>query len=155
MKKLLMVVLSMFASSIVLANEEKINLSDFAQRYFETMVATQAPHATTTELENYLALLTDDVGHAHLPYVTDDSRLPDGKQAMRKGMTFYLGAHTAYTAELLDVFVFNDSAVAIRYKNTAAGIHPQNQQAISYTQTMMEVLEMENGKVAVIRKYHE
>lgn len=50
------------------------------------MVATQAPEATTQDLENYLALLTDDVGHSHLPYVTDDSREPDGKQAMRKGI---------------------------------------------------------------------
>ncbi len=74
---------------------------------------------------------------------------------MRKGMTFYLGAHTEYNAELIDVFVFNNSAVAIRYKNHAKGIHPENNQEIEYSQTMMEVLEIEHGKVAVIRKYHE
>ena len=155
MKKILIAVLSLVVVPLALANETQNKLHDFAHHYFSSMVATQAPNATSKELEGYLALLTDDVGHSHLPYVTDDSRLPDGKQAMRQGMTFYLGAHTAYSAELLDVFVFNDSAVAIRYKNTAEGIHPQNQQAISYTQTMMEVLEMENDKVAVIRKYHE
>lgn len=155
MKKWFSIVLFFVVSTSVVANESKVDLKEFAQQYFNTMAASQAPNATVKELENYLALLTDDVGHSHLPYVTDDSRLPDGKQAMRKGMSFYLGAHTEYKAELLDVFTFNDSAVAIRYKNSAKGIHPQNKQAISYVQTMMEVLEIENGKVAVIRKYHE
>ena len=156
MKKLIFIIVAMLlASFTVLADDSKINLTDFAHQYFAAMVATQAPNATDKELENYLAFLTDDVGHSHLPYVTDDSRQPDGKQAMRKGMTYYLGAHTEYSAELLDVFPFNDSAVAIRYKNSAAGIHPQTQQAMSYSQVMMEVLELENGKVAVIRKYHE
>lgn len=139
----------------VTAAETEIDLNAFAQQYFKAMVATQAPDATTQDLENYLALLTDDIGHSHLPYVTDDSRQPDGKQAMRKGMTFYLGAHTEHNAELLDVFTFNQSAIAIRYSNSAKGIHPQHKQAISYSQIMMEVLEMENGKVAVIRKYHQ
>ena len=66
-----------------------------------------------------------------------------------------LGAHTEYNAELLDVFTFNHSAIAIRYKNYAKGVHPQNNQPIEYSQVMMEVLEIENGKIAVIRKYHE
>lgn len=136
-------------------NAQEVNLKDFAHQYFETMIATQAPHATEKELEAYLVLLTDDVGHSHLPYVVDDARLPDGKQSMRKGMTFYLGAHTQYHAQLLNVFVFNQSAIAIRYKNYAKGIHPQTKQAIEYSQTMMEVLELEGDKVAVIRKYHE
>lgn len=155
MKKLLFVTLSVFMSLSVSATETKLDLDAFARQYFAAMVATQAPDATEQDLENYLALLTDDIGHSHLPYVTDDSREPDGKQAMRKGMTFYLGAHTEHKAELLDVFTFNQSAVAIRYSNSAKGIHPQHKQAISYSQIMMEVLEIENGKVAVIRKYHQ
>ena len=155
MKTLLFVTLSVFMSLSVSATETKLDLDAFARQYFAAMVATQAPDATEQDLENYLALLTDDIGHTHLPYVTDDSREPDGKQAMRKGMTFYLGAHTEHKAELLDVFTFNQSAVAIRYSNSAKGIHPQHKQAISYSQIMMEVLEIENGKVAVIRKYHQ
>jgi len=142
-------------SSAVFATDATLDLKVFAQQYFQAMVATQAPDATKQDIENYLALLTDDVGHSHLPYVTDDSRQPGGKEAMRKGMAFYLAAHTEHKAELLDVFTFNNSAVAIRYSNSAKGAHPQNNQAISYAQTMMEVLEMENGKVAVIRKYHQ
>ena len=155
MNNVLTMIFVAFFSTSLWADESKIDLKHFAQKYFETMVATQSPNATKKELENYLALLADDVGHSHLPWETDDSRLPDGKEAMRKGMTFYLGSHTEYHAELLDVFIFNHSAIAIRYRNSAKGIPPQNNQAISYTQTMMEVLEIENGKVAVIRKYHE
>ncbi len=155
MKKYFALISLFVISSTVSAYETKVDLNAFAQTYFEAMVASQAPDATTKELESYLALLTDDIGHSHLPYVIDDSRLPDGKETMRKGMTFYLGLHTEYKAKLLNVFVFNDSAIAIRYSNYAKGIHPQNNQAIEYNQVMMEVLEMEAGKVAVIRKYHE
>ncbi|CAD2223610.1 conserved exported hypothetical protein [Pseudoalteromonas sp. 3J6] len=152
MKGLLLILSFTFVLSV---SASEIDLDKFAQTYFKAMVATQAPNATKDDLENYFSLLTDDVGHSHLPWVTDDSRLPDGKEAMRKGMLFYLGAHTEYNAELLDVFIFNNSAIAIRYKNSAKGIHPESKQPLAYTQTMMEVLEMENGKVAIIRKYHE
>lgn len=155
MKNILVAALLLTVTPPTLAEEQSLDLKTFAQTYFDAMVATQAPGATSKELENYLALLTDDIGHSHLPYVTDDSRQADGKQAMRKGMTYYLGAHTEYSAELLDVFTFNTSAVAIRYKHSAKGIHPQNQQAMFYSKIMMEALELENGKVAVIRKYHE
>ncbi|MBQ4889217.1 MULTISPECIES: nuclear transport factor 2 family protein [unclassified Shewanella] len=155
MNKLLILSLTILFSGSLLANDSKIDLDAFAKLYFDKMVATQSPTATKKELEEYLALLTDDVGHSHLPWVTDDSRLPSGKSDMRKGMTFYLGAHTEYKAELLDVFAFNQSAIAIRYKDYAKGIHPQSNQPIEYSQTMMEVLEIEDGKVAVIRKYHE
>ncbi|AIY66935.1 nuclear transport factor 2 family protein [Pseudoalteromonas piratica] len=155
MRLFIVFLLSLLTIPSVFAKAESINLKAFATNYYNAMVASQAPNATTKELEAYLAFLTDDVGHSHLPYVTDDSRLPDGKEAMRKGMTFYLGAHTEYNSELLNIFVFNDSAVAIRYTSNAKGIHPQNNQALEYSNVMMEVLEIEDGKVAVIRKYHE
>jgi len=154
MRKFIVVLLALMSVSIS-AKDKQIDLEKFAQIYFDKMTASQAPNATSKELEAYLALLTDDIGHSHLPWVTDDSRLPDGKEAMRKGMTFYLGAHTDYNAQLLDVFVFNHSAIAIRYKNYAKGIHPESKQTIEYSQTMMEVLEMDGDKVGVIRKYHE
>jgi ketosteroid isomerase-like protein len=155
MQKIVILLTLLAFSGSSLGHGKSIDLKQFAQQYFSLMTATQAPNATAQDLEAYLALLTDDIGHSHLPHVTDDSRLPDGKQAMRKGMTYYLASHTEYNATLLDVFVFNHSAIAIRYKNYAKGIHPQSKQAIEYSQVMMEVLEMENGKVAVIRKYHE
>lgn len=149
------IVTALVFSTKTSAEQAKPDLKTFAQLYFDRMTATQMPGADAKALESYLSLLTDDVGHSHLPWVKDDSRLPSGKADMRKGMTFYLGAHDKYEAELLDVFTFNHSAVAIRYKNYAKGIHPQNNQPIEYSQVMMEVLELENGKVAVIRKYHE
>lgn len=44
-------------------------------------------------------------------------------------MLFYLGAHTEYRADLLDVFDLNNAAVAIIYKNNVKGVPPQNQNA--------------------------
>lgn len=154
-KRLISILFICVTFNVLSAEQESVDLKAFANLYFDRFKATQSPDATKEDLENYLILLADDVGHTHLPWVTDDSRLPDGKQAMREGMTFYLGSHTEYTAELLDVFTFNDSALAIRYKHHAKGIHPQTKQMNEYTKTMMEVLEMEGDKVGVIRKYHE
>lgn len=155
MKNIILIALVVLFPPKLLANEQPIDLNVFVQLYFDKMVATKRPNATQKGLEAYLSLLTDDVGHSHLPWVVDDTRFPDGKEAKRKGMTFYLGAHTEYKAELLNVFTFNQTAIAIRYKHYAKGVHPQNNQSIEYTRTMMEVLEIEGGKVAVIRKYHE
>ena len=155
MKSLIGVIVGFYFITSLQAEEVAVDLKVFAQEYFNAMVASQAPDASEKDLENYLSLLVDNVGHSHLPWVTDDSRLPDGKDAMRQGMSFYLGAHTQYKAELLNVFTFNDSAIAIRYRHHAKGIHPQSKQAIEYERVMMEVLEMEGNKVAVIRKYHE
>lgn len=155
MNKLLFISFILLFTPQLLAKDSSFDLNAFGKLYFDKMVATQKPNATTRDLEEYLSLLTDDVGHSHLPWVVDDTRYSDGKEAKRKGMMFYLGAHTEYKAELLNVFTFNQSAVAIRYKHRAKGIHPQNNQPIEYTRTMMEVLEMDGEKVAVIRKYHE
>ncbi|XQF93321.1 nuclear transport factor 2 family protein [Pseudoalteromonas espejiana] len=150
-----LVLLLLFVTSFVARGENTFDLKTFAQHYYKTMTATQAPNADTKELEAYLALLTDDVGSQHIPYQPDDSRTADGKELMRKGMSFYLGAHTHYESELLNTFIFNDSGFAIRYKNHAKGIHPQSKQPIEYTSVMMEVIEVENAKVAMIRKYHQ
>ncbi len=154
-KKMLLIGLLLSISFSIVAEDQPLDMQQFANNYFETMVATQAPDATSKELEAYLALLVDDIGHSHLPWDNDDTRAADGKERMREGMTFYLGTHTEYKAELLNMFTFNDSAIAIRYKHHAKGIHPQSKQAIEYTRVMMEVLELEGDKVAVIRKYHE
>ena len=155
MKKILIFTVTFLFSSSLFADATKIDLNAFARLYFDKMVATQSPTASEKELEDYLALLTDDVGYTHLPWVTDDSRLPSGKADKRKGMTFYLGTHTEYKAELLNVFTFNQSAVSIRYKHDVKGVHPETGQLIDYSQTIMDILEIEGGKVAVIRKYHE
>jgi hypothetical protein len=126
----------------------------FAESYFDAWAATQSPDATKENLEHYLSFLTDDVGHQHLPYDPDGSRNPDGKESIREGMTYYLGAHTAYSARLMshtdgfDVFV-------IKYESSSKGVHPQTQQLIVQSSRTLEVLEIEDGKVSVIRKYSE
>lgn len=134
---------------------QTLDLSQFANNYFNQMVATQMPNATEQDVDNYLALLADDVGHSHLPWDIDDTRYPTGKQDMKTGMMYYLNAHSEFNAELLNVFTFNSSAIAIRYIKTGKGVHPQTKQSIAFSRTFMEVLELEDGKVAVIRKYHQ
>lgn len=84
-----------------------------------------------------------------MPWDANDSRFPEGKAAMREGISYYLGAHKSLSAKFLDVFTFNQSAIAVRYEKQSTGIHPQNKQAINYKQVFMSVLELETGKVAV------
>ncbi|MDG1752686.1 MAG: hypothetical protein P8I03_13665 [Thalassotalea sp.] len=55
------------------------------------------------DIEYYLSLLIDDIGHQHLPFDSDDSRNSDGKSLMRKGMNHYLGRHTEYKGTLVSV----------------------------------------------------
>jgi hypothetical protein len=69
MRKWSLISLFLIFSTTVLADDSKLDLKSFAQQYFDAMVASQAPNATTKELESYLALLTEDVGHSHLPYL--------------------------------------------------------------------------------------
>lgn len=144
-------------SFVVKANEisEAKQLTRLAHEYFDKMVATQMPSATIKDLDQYLSLLTDDVGHSHLPWVADDGRYPDGKVKMKEGMAYYLGAHTEFSAKLLNIYTFNDSAIAIRYQKWSKGVHPQTGKIIESEKTFMEVLELEDRKIAVIRKYHE
>jgi hypothetical protein len=74
------------------SSAQDIDLVQFAKLYFDAWKATQAPDATMKDIEHYLSFLKDDVGHQHLPYDTDSARLPTGKEDMRSGMSFYLGA---------------------------------------------------------------
>lgn len=131
-----------------------IDAAEFAKTYFEAWAGSQKPDATAQDLENYLALLTDDVGHQHLPYDPDDERLPDGKEAMREGMTYYLGAHTEYTGTLLEHMGGQD-VVIIRYDTHSKGVHPQTGDTIERRHVTIEVLEIEDGRVSVIRKYND
>lgn len=47
------------------------------------------------------------------------------------------------------------SFIAISYTTTSKGIHPQTKELIELQYQTLEVLEIEDGKVAVIRKYEE
>ncbi len=150
MKRLYIFLLSLFISLSVSAAE--IDLTEFGKSYFSAWKATQAPHATKQDIEHYLSLLTDDVGHQHLPYDPDDARLADGKERMRNGMSFYLGSHTDYSAELYQV-VAAHHVVVITYSTKSSGVHPQTKEVMHQSFDTMEVLEIADAKVSVIRKY--
>jgi len=143
--------ITLFCSLNAIADTD---LSELGNRYFAAWAATQLPDATEKDLEHYLSFLKADVAHQHLPYDSDDSRSPDGRESIRKGMMFYLGSHSAHEATLKQVIPAHN-AVAITYTTSSKGIHPQTNDLIELHYSTMEVLEIENGKVAVIRKYEE
>lgn len=125
----------------------------FVKAYFDAQVMTQQPNATKEDLELYLSFLTDDVGNQHFPNAPDDSREPDGKDMMRKGMSRYLGVHTEYQAEIID-YQYGFNAVSIKHKFSAKGKRADGSE-FSYSKIALDVLELENGKVSVIRRYSE
>ena len=73
---------------------------------------------------------------------------------MREGMTYYLGAHTEYRSNLDEVLVGFD-VVVIKYNTYVKATHPQTGEVIEQSHDTVEVLELENGRVSVIRKYSE
>lgn len=152
MKKYIMLMAIWMQAALVQSAD--LNLEDFGNVYFSAWKATQAPGATQSDIKNYLKLLKDNVGHQHLPYDPVADRAPDGKSRMMEGMTYYLGVHQEYEAELLMILTdFN--VVAIQYRTYSKGIHPQTGKEIVSRNTTLEVLEMEDGMVGVIRKYSD
>ena len=154
MKFIISIWLVLITGVINEANAEEFNPEKFAKDYFNAWVATQSPTATNKDIEHYLSLLTDDIGHQHLPYDPDDTRSSEGKKHMREGMNYYLGAHTEYSGKLIS-YTDGHDAVVIKYQTSSKGIHPQTKQVIAQNFITLEVLEIENGKVSVIRKYSE
>ena len=155
MKKILLIVISLFCSLSVLAKDlESKSAEEFAKQYFAVWSATQLPTASKKDIENYLDLLVDDIGHQHLPYDPIADRLPEGKNSMRSGMTYYLAGHTEYSSKLLSV-ITGYNVVILKYSTDSKGKHPQTGEIIAQSYITIEVLEIENGKVSVIRKYSE
>lgn len=152
MKKLMVSLMGLVVfSATVLADE--FDYDAFVKAYFNAQVMTQQPNATKDDLEYYLSFLTDDVGNQHFPNAPDDSREPDGKAMMRKGMSRYLGVHTEYNAEIID-YQYGYNAVSIKHKFSAKGKRADGSD-FSYSKVALDVLELENGKVSVIRRYSE
>ncbi|GAA0539423.1 hypothetical protein GCM10009098_03700 [Rheinheimera aquimaris] len=152
MKKLIITLMGLvFFSPTMLA--DNFDYDAFVKAYYEAEVKTQQPDATAEDLEHYLSFLTDDVGNQHFPNAPDDSREPDGKALMRKGMSRYLGIHSEYKAELID-YQHGYNAVAIKHKFSAKGKRSDGSD-FSYSKVALDVLELENGKVSVIRRYSE
>lgn len=137
---------------MVNAQEQIFDYEKFTQDYFLAWTNVQKPEANKQDLEHYLTFLTDDIGYQHLPYSNDDSRVPDGKSMMRKGMSYYLGIHTQYQAKLTNKS-FGHNVIMIQFHTQAKGIHPDNGQEIIINNTVLEVFEIEKGKISVIRHY--
>lgn len=154
MKLLFSVILIFLAPLSLEANQENLDSRKFAENYFAVWKATQLPQASSKDLERYLDLLADDVGHQHLPYDPDSDRDPEGKNKMREGMTYYMGVHTEYDSKLTKV-ISGFNVVIIKYYTHVKGKHPQTGEIIEQSYDTVEVLELENGKVSVIRKYSE
>lgn len=154
MKLYVSIWLVLISSAINAAGAEAFNPEKFAKDYFNAWAATQSPTATKESIEHYLSLLTEDVGHQHLPYDPDATRGTDGKESMREGMNYYLGSHAEYEGSLIGYTVGHD-VVVIKYETSSKGIHPQTKQVIAEHYLTVEVLELEKGKVSVIRKYSE
>lgn len=140
-----------FISTSVLASEDKFDYDQFVQQYYQALVNTQKPHASVDDLEHYLSLLTDDVGNQHFPNAPDDSRAPNGKDLMRKGMVRYLGIHTSYQANLID-YIVGYHSIALKHTFSAKGLRADGTE-FSYSKVVLDVIELENGKVSVIRRY--
>jgi len=154
--RMIAVVLLIFVSSTVLAHDVD-GLKKLAQEYFHAKVATQQPDATPEELETYLALLSDDIGYEHKPYRLLEEGLAetkDGKKRMREGMTYYLGGNEKYAVEL-DSVAIGFNAIAIQY----SGVHEYRRgfegPILTEQFTAMEVLEVVDGKIAIIREYRD
>jgi len=154
MKLLVSVILVFLAPLSVDANQENLDSKRFAESYFDAWSATQSPQANTKDIERYLGFLADNVGHQHLPYDPDSDRDPEGKSKMREGMTYYMGAHMEYKSKLTTI-ISGFNVVVIKYDTYAKGKHPQTGEVIEQSYDTVEVLELENGKVTVIRKYSE
>ena len=135
-------------------DENEFNLEILGQKHFDLWVATQTPNASKEDINNYLDLFVQDVGHQHLPYGVDDSRKLDGKENMRKGMLYYLGGHTEHSASLTSITT-GYNVIVIKYETISKGVHPQTKEEVKSSYDTIEVLEIEEGKISMIRKYSE
>ena len=156
LKTTLSILFSLAISPFAVAGDVD-GLHSLALQYFEAKVATQQPDATAEDLEAYLALLTDNVGYEHKPYRLLDQNREDqesGKQRMREGMTYYLGGNEKFTAELDSVAV-GHNAIAIQYSGTHEFRRGGEGPILIEQYTLMEVLEIVDGRVSIIREYND
>lgn len=147
----IVVVLVTFLSTTAFANEDMIDYDKFVKEYYKAQVKTQQPNASKEDLEHYLSFLTEDIGYQHFPNAPDDSRESDGKKMMRKGMTHYLGVHTSYESKLIE-YIVGYNSIALKHSYSGKGLRSDGSE-FNYSKVALDVLELENGKVSVIRRY--
>ena len=153
MKKIILATILYCATQYSInAQEATFNSVDFANAYFKAWNKTQMPKASEKDLENFLALLTDDVALQHLPYQKNDDREPNGKETLRKGMSRWRGANTSYKAVLLEVN-HGHNVIVLKYQAIMTIIDGKTKKTRTITRNNIEVLELDKSKVAIIRKY--
>jgi hypothetical protein len=152
MKKLLSIAFICICICTSYSQTTKINQKEFAKNYFAAYNKTQTPDATAADIENYLIFLTDDVALQHFPYDITDVREPNGKENIRKGMTRYLGGANTYTSKLIDIMYGHD-VIIIKYKAVMTLLDKTTQKETIITRNMVDALELDNGKISIIRKY--
>jgi len=151
MKINLLALFGLIILAISPVSAEELDLRKFAERYFEAKLATQLPGASPEALERYLSLLTEDVGYEHKPY-RYLGEVEGGKSRMRAGMGRILGQNKGYSAELVNVTV-GYNAIAIQYKGLWSGSRGGVGPVLTNEFEVMEVLELVDGKVSIIRQY--
>lgn len=125
----------------------------FSEDYFIKWVDSQMPNAESQELEAYLRLLTEDVALQHLPYDLTDTREAGGKQVIREGMTYWLGANTLYQVDLIDTTI-GQNVIILKYEATIELADPATGEKTALKRNSIDVLELDEGKVSIIRKYN-
>ena len=153
MKPFVCLLISLFVANlpVVSASEVDFGYGALANKYFKLWVKTQSQNATKQDLEGYLSLLSDNVVWQHIPYQPSDERKPNGKQILRKGMTRWLAVNTEYSAKLIDV-MFGGNVIVIKYQ-AKMKLNDDNGKVLSIERNHIHLLELENGKVAIIRVY--
>lgn len=143
-------ILITWASSF--GQETKFNSENFANAYFKAWNKTQAPNASEIDLENFLKLLTEDVALQHLPYQKTDERKPNGKEVLRKGMNRWRGANTSYSAKLININ-YGHNVIILKYQAIMTVLNEKTEKLRTIIRNNVEVLELDQGKVSIIRKY--
>ena len=138
--------------STTLGQNTSLNSEKFANAYFKAWNKTQAPKASKADLEDFLALLTEDVALQHLPYQKTDERKPNGKEVLRKGMNRWRGANTSYSAKLISIN-YGHNVIILKYQAIMTVLNDKTGKERTITRNNVEVLELDQGKVSIIRKY--
>jgi ketosteroid isomerase-like protein len=146
------ILIALFTNASQVGAQDNFNHEDFAKTYFDAWNKTQMPNASEVDLDDYLVLLTDDVAYQHLPYRSADERKQNGKEILRKGMNQWLGANTSYRAKLIEVN-HGHNVVIIKYQAIMTVKNEETRKERTIERNNIEVLEIDKGKVSVIRKY--
>ena len=135
-----------------LAHAESSAVESHIDGYFSAWQKSQQPYASRADLEHYLTFLTEDAAWQHLPYATSDERISGGKEKIRQGMIRWLGSHESYHAELIKA---HESAhfIILEFISEATIKNANTGKIETIKRHYLDVLELENSKVAVMRRY--